>query len=96
MKLSLQFYIQTLSTHGKYCPAQRFKGQFAVACEIPFGVNRVFGQVFPYLAYGIQKFSFQRLGVISHRRNLLEIALKAKLPIFAVLSSVFYNFFLQI
>jgi len=39
-----------------------------------------------------QKFSFQVFGVVSHRRNLLEIALKAKPPIFPVLSSVFLCF----
>ena len=39
MKLPLQFYIQTLSAHGKNRPAQCFKGQFAAAYEIPFGIG---------------------------------------------------------
>ena len=39
VKLPLQFHIQTLSAHGKNHPAQCFKGQFAAACEIPFGIG---------------------------------------------------------
>ena len=77
MKLPLQFHIQALSAHGEYRPAQRFKGQLSVPCEIPFGIGRVFWQFLPHLAYGIQKFSFQGVWVVPHRRNLLEIALKA-------------------
>lgn len=42
--------------------------------------------------YGIQKLSFQGVRVVSHRRGLLEIPLKAKLPIFIKLSSVFLIF----
>lgn len=49
----------------------------------------VLGQIFLHLEYGVQKISFQGVRVVSHRRGLLEIPLKAKLPIFFKLSSVF-------
>ena len=48
-KLPLQFHIQTLSAHGEYRSAQRFKGQLSVPCEIPFGIGRVFRQFFLHL-----------------------------------------------
>ena len=55
---------------------------------LPFFVRR--------FLYGIQKLSFQGVRVVSHRRGLLEIPLKAKLPIFIKLSSVFLIFFAKI
>ena len=60
-------------------------------CLASSGYNSLYS--FLFSGYGIQKLSFQGVRVVSHRRGLLEIPLKAKLPIFFKLSSVFLIFF---
>ena len=89
------FLVFCFSAHGKYRLAQRFKGHLSILREIPFGIGRVFGQFLPHLAYGIQRVSFQRFRVVSHRRNLLVIALKARPSIFnfcQVLIVTYFNY----
>lgn len=56
-------------------------------CLASSGYNSLYS--FLFSGYGIQKLSFQGVQVVSHRRGLLEIPLKEKLPIFFKLSSVF-------
>ena len=56
-------------------------------CLASSGYNSLYS--FLFSGYGIQKLSFQGVQVVPHRRGLLEISLKAKLPIFFKLSSVF-------
>jgi hypothetical protein len=85
--------MQTLTAHGEYRSAQRFKWQLSLPGEIPSRILCVSGQIFLQLGYGFQKLSFQSVWVVSHRHGLLEIALKAKPPIFSNLSSVFSDFF---
>ena len=63
-------------------------------CLASSGYNSLYS--FLFSGYGIQKLSFQGVRVVSHRRGLLEIPLKAKLPIFFKLSSVFFDFFAKI
>lgn len=60
-------------------------------CLASSGYNSLYS--FLFSGYGIQKLSFQGVRVVSHRRGFLEIPLKAKLPIFFKLSSVFLIFF---
>lgn len=59
-------------------------------CLASSGYNSLYS--FLFSGYGIQKLSSQGVRVVSHRRGLLEIPLKAKLPIFFKLSSVFLIF----
>ena len=73
-------------------PSSRFRRtpMFSVypsICLASSGYNSLYS--FLFSGYGIQKLSFQGVQVVSHRRGLLEIPLKAKLPIFFKLSSVF-------
>ena len=76
-------------------PSSRFRRapMFSVypsICLASSGYNLLYS--FLFSGYGIQKLSFQGVRVVSHRRGLLEIPLKAKLPIFFKLSSVFLIF----
>ena len=67
-------------------PSSRFRRtpMFSVypsICLASSGYNSLYSCLFS--GYGIQKLSFQGVRVVSHRRGLLEIPLKAKLPIFS-------------
>lgn len=62
-------------------------------CLASSGYNSLYS--FLFSGYGIQKLSFQGVRVVSHRRGLLEIPLKAKLPIFSN-CQVFFDFFAKI
>ena len=62
-------------------------------CLASSGYNSLYS--FLFSGYGIQKLSFQGVRVVSHRRGLLEIPLKAKVPIFSN-CQVFFDFFAKI
>ena len=67
-------------------PSSRFRRtpMFSVypsICLASSGYNSLYS--FLFSGYGIQKLSFQGVQVVSYRRGLLEIPLKAKLPIFS-------------
>ena len=76
-------------------PSSRFRRapMFSVypsICLASSGYNSLYS--FLFSGYGIQKLSFQGVQVVPHRRGLLEIPLKAKLPIFSN-CQVFFDFF---
>ena len=59
-------------------------------CLASSGYNSLYS--FLFFGYGLQKLSFQGVRVVSHRRGLLEIPLKAKLPISIKLSTTHERF----
>ena len=61
-------------------------------CLCFYWIWRILEQLLLHLGYGVQKMSFQGVRVVSHRRDLLEIPLKAKPPIFFQIVKCFLIF----